>query len=141
MAKLTQGSPARIFGQTQGGNSPPPPPRSHLARLCRLTLYSRAAVTPLYKILRTPLSLYLNGTFSSASCAWAYAAFGKGGVEILYKVTLRHAKLCDSADSTSGGGGGCCPPSADSTSGGGGERVYQPPLMAHLVPSLCRYYM
>ena len=25
--------------------------------------------------------------------SWAYAAFGKGGVKILYQVTLRHAKL------------------------------------------------
>ena len=34
--------------------------------------------------------------------AWAYAAFGKGGVEILYKVNYG---LRDLADSTRGGGG------------------------------------
>ena len=52
------------------------------------------------------------------------------GVEILYKVTLRHAKLWITRFDRfnergggccrgGGGGGGGCPPSADSTSGGG----------------------
>ena len=84
-------------------------------------------------------------TVNSFDTAWA------GGVEILYKVTLRHAKLWitrfDRFNERWGGGGGAvrlrpnqragglsafgrfdergggCPPSADSTSGGGAVRL------------------
>ena len=62
-------------------------------------------------------SMFLPHNLPSPPTPWAYAAFGTGGVEILYKVTLRHTDYAIWLIQRAGGG---CPPSADSTSGGGG---------------------
>ena len=46
------------------------------------------------------------GVYTRYAGAWAYAAFGTGGVEILYKVTLCHADYAIRLIQRAGGGGG-----------------------------------